>query len=91
MLWNALLLSLREIRRNLMRSFLTTLGVVPPLVGWSCQKPMAAVPAGKPKNPLFPKGPIGPTAEEFTALVRLPASPSIDSEFTGPYRPRSMT
>ncbi len=28
MLWNALLLSLREIRRNLMRSFLTTLGVV---------------------------------------------------------------
>ncbi|MBK6974437.1 MAG: ABC transporter permease [Sterolibacteriaceae bacterium] len=28
MLWNALLLSLREIRRNLMRSFLTTLGIV---------------------------------------------------------------
>jgi len=28
MLWNALLLSLREIRRNLLRSFLTTLGIV---------------------------------------------------------------
>ncbi len=28
MLWNALLLSLREIRRNLMRSFLTMLGIV---------------------------------------------------------------
>ena len=28
MLWNALLLSLREIRRNLLRSFLTILGVV---------------------------------------------------------------
>jgi putative ABC transport system permease protein len=28
MLWNALLLSIREIRRNLMRSFLTTLGIV---------------------------------------------------------------
>ena len=28
MIWNALLLALREIRRNLMRSFLTTLGIV---------------------------------------------------------------
>jgi len=28
MLWNALLLALREIRRNLMRPFLTTLGIV---------------------------------------------------------------
>ncbi|PIX96659.1 MAG: multidrug ABC transporter substrate-binding protein [Hydrogenophilales bacterium CG_4_9_14_3_um_filter_63_34] len=28
MLWNALLLSIREIRRNLLRSFLTTLGIV---------------------------------------------------------------
>ncbi len=28
MLWNALLLSVREIRRNLLRSFLTTLGIV---------------------------------------------------------------
>jgi putative ABC transport system permease protein len=28
MLWNALLLALREIRRNLMRSFLTILGIV---------------------------------------------------------------
>ncbi|HRH74395.1 MAG TPA: ABC transporter permease, partial [Zoogloea sp.] len=28
MIWNALLLALREIRRNLMRSFLTILGIV---------------------------------------------------------------
>ena len=28
MLWNALLLALREIRRNLVRSFLTILGIV---------------------------------------------------------------
>ncbi|MFA5180130.1 MAG: ABC transporter permease [Syntrophales bacterium] len=28
MLWNAILLSLREIRRNILRSFLTTLGIV---------------------------------------------------------------
>ena len=28
MLWNTLLLALREIQRNLMRSFLTTLGIV---------------------------------------------------------------
>jgi putative ABC transport system permease protein len=28
MLWNALLLAVREIRRNLMRSFLTILGIV---------------------------------------------------------------
>ena len=28
MLWNALLLALREVRRNVMRSFLTILGIV---------------------------------------------------------------
>ena len=28
MLWNALLLALREIRRNVLRSFLTVLGIV---------------------------------------------------------------
>ena len=28
MLWNAVLLAMREIRRNLMRSFLTVLGIV---------------------------------------------------------------
>ena len=28
MLWNALLLALREIRRNVLRSFLTILGIV---------------------------------------------------------------
>ncbi|NIV34902.1 MAG: ABC transporter permease, partial [Anaerolineae bacterium] len=28
MLWNALLLALRSIRRNVLRSFLTTLGIV---------------------------------------------------------------
>ena len=28
MLWNALVLALREIRRNVMRSFLTMLGIV---------------------------------------------------------------
>ena len=28
MLWNALLLAIREIRRNVMRSFLTILGIV---------------------------------------------------------------
>ncbi|NIA19158.1 MAG: ABC transporter permease, partial [Xanthomonadaceae bacterium] len=28
MLWNALVLALREIRRNLMRSFLTSLGII---------------------------------------------------------------
>ena len=28
MIWNALLLAMREIRRNIMRSFLTILGIV---------------------------------------------------------------
>ena len=28
MLWNALLLALRELRRNVMRSFLTMLGII---------------------------------------------------------------